>query len=306
MTAQLSREDVTRLASDPSAAARADMAAKVAGQFSAKSLSPEERKIAEDIFRSLIQDAEVRVREALAESLKNATNISRDIALSMANDVESVALPILECCQVLSDEDLIEIVQGASAGKQEAIAQRAAVSADVAEALIDTGNDKAVSKLVENDGAELDDKALGRVVEEYSQSEAVAGSLAQRPNLPPAVSDQLMGVVTQHLQSYLVARHRLPVDMVRGLVSQARQRATMDMLSDSYSTEEELDALIDQLYASGRLTPEVMLDALSKGDLMFFERAMAKRADITVANARQLIHDQGPLGLQAILNAADC
>ncbi len=306
MTAQLSREDVTRLASDPSAAARADMAAKVAGQFSAKSLSPEERKIAEDIFRSLIQDAEVRVREALAESLKNATNISRDIALSMANDVESVALPILECCQVLSDEDLIEIVQGASAGKQEAIAQRAAVSADVAEALIDTGNDKAVSKLVENDGAELDDKALGRVVEEYSQSEAVAGSLAQRPNLPPAVSDQLMGVVTQHLQSYLVARHRLPVDMVRGLVSQARQRATMDMLSDSYSTEEELDALIDQLHASGRLTPEVMLDALSKGDLMFFERAMAKRADITVANARQLIHDQGPLGLQAILNAADC
>ena len=306
MTAQLSREDVTRLASDPSAAARADMAAKVAGQFSAKSLSPEERKIAEDIFRSLIQDAEVRVREALAESLKNATNISRDIALSMANDVESVALPILECCQVLSDEDLIEIVQGAGAGKQEAIAQRAAVSADVAEALIDTGNDKAVSKLVENDGAELDDKALGRVVEEYSQSEAVAGSLAQRPNLPPAVSDQLMGVVTQHLQSYLVARHRLPVDMVRGLVSQARQRATMDMLSDSYSTEEELDALIDQLYASGRLTPEVMLDALSKGDLMFFERAMAKRADITVANARQLIHDQGPLGLQAILNAADC
>ena len=306
MTAQLSREDVTRLASDPSAAARADMAAKVAGQFSAKSLSPEERKIAEDIFRSLIQDAEVRVREALAENLKNATNISRDIALSMANDVESVALPILECCQVLSDEDLIEIVQGASAGKQEAIAQRAAVSADVAEALIDTGNDKAVSKLVENDGAELDDKALGRVVEEYSQSEAVAGSLAQRPNLPPAVSDQLMGVVTQHLQSYLVARHRLPVDMVRGLVSQARQRATMDMLSDSYSTEEELDALIDQLHASGRLTPEVMLDALSKGDLMFFERAMAKRADITVANARQLIHDQGPLGLQAILNAADC
>lgn len=306
MTAQLSQEDVARLASDPSAATRADMAAKVAGQFSAKSLSPEERKIAEDIFRGLIQDAEVRVREALAENLKNATDISRDIALSMANDVESVALPILECCEVLSDEDLIEIVESASAGKQEAIAQRASVSAEVAEALIDTGNDKAVSKLVQNEGATLDEKTLDRVVNEYSESEAVAGSLAQRPNLPPAVSDQLMGVVTQHLQSYLVARHKLPVEMVRGLVSQARERVTMDMLSDSYSTEEELDALIDQLHSSQRLTPEVMLDALSKGDLLFFERAMAKRANITIENARQLIHDQGPLGLQAILNAADC
>ncbi len=48
------------------------------------------------------------------------------------------------------------------------------------------------------------------------------------------------------------------------------------------------------------------LEALSTGDLKFFEMAMARLADISVENARALIHDQGPLGLQSVLQAANC
>lgn len=306
MTSQLDQAYLARLTSDPSPELRAEMAAKVASEFEAQKLSAAEREIAEEIFVVLLKDAEVRVRQALSENLKGSCDLSRKVAVSLAKDVETVALPVLQYSQVLSDEDLIEIVRDHGAAKQEAIAQRAVVSGTVADALIDTGNAKAVTELVANAGAVLDDVRLDRVVQEYDASETVATALAHRPDLPAAVSERLMGVVTQHLQSYLVVHHSLPADMVRNLLVQARERATAGLLSQGCSSEAELQDLIDQMHANGRLSPSVVLEALSTGDLKFFEMAMARLASISVENARALIHDQGPLGLQSVLQAANC
>ena len=120
----LSHADVLRLAQDPSGEARADMAARLAAQFDGEHLGDAERQIAEDIFRSLVKDAEVRVREALSENLKSSPMIPEDVALALANDVDSVALPVLQYCEVLSDQDLIEIIQAGSPEKQSAVAGR--------------------------------------------------------------------------------------------------------------------------------------------------------------------------------------
>ena len=306
MTAQLSQADVARLTSDPSPEVRAEMAAKVAIQFDQQSLSPAERAVAEDILRALLKDAELRVREALSNHLKTSSGLSRDVAMGMARDVDTVALPMLQYSEVLSDKDLIEIVRGHGSAKQDAVAQRASVSADLADALIDTGNETAVTHLVSNEGADLDEQRLNRVVEEFDASEVVSAALCERPDLPAAISEQLMNVVTQQLQSYLVVNHRLPADMVRKLLIQARERATAGLLSEGCSSEEELAELLDQMDRNGRLTPSVALEALSTGDLVYFEMALSRLSKIPVEDARKLIHDQGPLGLESVLQAADC
>ncbi len=306
MTLQLTQTDVVRLTADPSPEVRAEMAAKVAAQFDQGSFGVVERHIAEDIFRSLLQDAEVRVREALSSQLKSSPDVPHDVALALAHDVESVALPVLEFCNVLSDEDLIEIIRGQSAVKQVAIAQRSEVSAHVSDALIDTGNERAVIRLVQNEGARLDERSFGRVLDGYESSQAVTSAMATRTDLPAAVSEQLISVVSQHLQSFLVKQHKLPAEMVRNLVFQARERATAGLLSDGCASEAEVEQLIAQLEAKGRLSPTLALEALSRGDLSFFETAMARLAGIPVENARILIHDQGPLGVQSILKAANC
>jgi uncharacterized protein (DUF2336 family) len=306
MTIQLTQDDVIRLTKDPSPEVRAEMAAKVATQFDQQKFGEVERRIAEGIFRILVKDVEVRVREALSAQLKSSRDLPHDVALALAHDVESVALPILEFCEVLSDEDLVAIVRGQSAVKQVAIAQRSRVSAMVAAALIDTGNERAVTRLVQNRGAELDERSFGRALEAYESSQAVFTAMAQRPNLPAVVSEQLISVVAQHLQSYLVKQHKLPAAMVRSLVLQARQRATAGLLAESFHSEDEVEDLVGQLEASGRLSAMLAFEALSRGDLGFFEVAMARLARIPVENARTLIHDQGPLGIQSILKAANC
>ena len=92
MRQMLTQTDVRRLLEEPSAANRADAALKVASAYSAEELSDDERDIAEDIIRVMTRDAEVRVRAALAENLKEYSGLSHDIAKKLASDVDTCLL----------------------------------------------------------------------------------------------------------------------------------------------------------------------------------------------------------------------
>jgi uncharacterized protein (DUF2336 family) len=295
----LSADDVRKLIANPSAENRADTSEKLARQFSAGDLSDSECKIAEDIFRALVKDVEVKVREALSTHLKSSPDVPHDVAVALAKDVDSVALPMLRFSEVLTDDDLIEIVRGPSGTKQIAIAQRARVSSTVADALIDTGNETAVARLVSNEGADLTERSLGKVMTKYKSSESVSNSMSRRASLPPAISEQLVEAITQRLQDYLNEKHELSADVASNLIFQARERATMSLVR-SGSSDADLDSLIERLHQKRRLTPSLLLRALCMGDMAFFERAIARLSEVPLQNVRILIHDQGKLGLESI------
>jgi uncharacterized protein (DUF2336 family) len=301
---QLTQDDVVKLMADPSSEVRAETTAKIASQFTMEALSPAERQIAEDIFRKLVKDVELRVREALASHLKNSPELPHDVAMALAHDVDSVSLPMIKFSEVLTDEDLIEIVRDHGEAKQVAVAQRQSVSPRVADALVDTGNEKAVARLVANDGAKLNEKLLGRVMDEYQASDSVSDSLARRPNMPAAVSAQLVEKLTERLQDFLLSKHDVSPDIASNLILQARERATMSLV-DFGSTDTELDNLIEQLLRKDQLTSSLLLRSICMGDINFFERAIARLADLPLQNARILIHDQGSLGLESIYMKAD-
>ena len=301
---RLTKDDVAKLMADPSAEVRAETTAKIAKQFEGEALSPAERQIAEDIFRKLVKDVEVRVRESLAAHLKNSPDLPHDVAVALARDVDSVSLPMLKFSEVLTDEDLVEIVRDQGEAKQVAIAQRPRVSSRVADALIDTGNENAVARLVANEGAKLTEQALGRVMEEYHESEAVSDSLSRRPSMPAAISAQLVEALSGRLQDFLMQKHDVSPDVASNLILQARERATMSLV-DYGSTDTELQNLVEQLARKERLTASLLLRALCMGDMGFFERALARLADLPLQNARILIHDHGGLGLESVYMKAD-
>ena len=301
---QLTKDDVAKLMADPSAEVRSETTAKIAKQFEAEALSPAERQIAEDIFRKLVKDVEVRVREALAAHLKNSPDLPHDVAVALARDVDSVSLPMLKFSEVLTDEDLIEIVREQGASKQVAIAQRTSVSSRVADALIDTGNETAVARLVANEGAQLSEQALDRVMDEYQESQAVSDSLSRRPSMPAAISAQLVEALSERLQDFLLQKHDVAPDVASNLILQAREKATMSLVEYG-STDIELENLVEQLARKERLTASLLLRALCMGDMGFFERALARLADLPLQNARILIHDHGGLGLESVYLKAD-
>ncbi len=300
---QLTQEDVNKLLSDPSPDVRAETAGKIACDFDAGNLSAKELELAEEIFRVMVKDAEVRVREALAVNLKESSKLSHDLALIMARDVEQVALPILQFSEVLNDQDLIEIIASQSEEKQVAIANRAMVSENVSDVLVDTGNEKAVTTLIANDGAKISDQSLHKAVSELGQKEAVQEAMVNRANLPVTVAERLVTLVSDKLTGALISHHALADDAVTELVLQTRERAILSLSTDS--NEGDVKVLVNQLHENGRLSPSIMLRSLCMGDVTFFETAVARKADVSVSNARTLIHDSGALGLRTICRKAD-
>jgi uncharacterized protein (DUF2336 family) len=295
---RLTENDVHKLLADPSGDTRAETAAKLAIQFDQGNLSPSERAMAEQIFRIMVKDAEVRVREALAVNLKENPNVPHDVAVSLAKDVDQVALPVLLFSEILSDEDLVQIVRSQDPVKQKAIAGRARVSAAVADAIVEDADKDAVVALVANEGAELSEKSLDKVIDKYGEDETVQKPMVQRSVLPVTIVERLVHKVSENLRDHLLTHHEMPPSMAADLILQARERATINLSTDS--SEDDVERLVNQLYNNGRLTPSIVLRALCMGDIKFFEYALARRVGIPVMNARMLIHDSGELGLDGV------
>src|SRR5277367_1716658 len=121
----LTDEDIRLLVKGQSADDRAIAAHKICRHIdSGGDLTTEEREQAYDILRIMAGDAAELVRRALAVTLRSSPLVPHDVALRLARDVESVALPILNFSPVFTDADLCEIVRIGGPARQVAIAAR--------------------------------------------------------------------------------------------------------------------------------------------------------------------------------------
>src|SRR5262249_5304439 len=110
----LSQTDVKKLLADPSPDTRAATAHKVGRVFGYAKISEAERKLAHAVLSVMVRDAEARVRQALAESIKDNPNVPRILAMRLAKDVGAVATPILQFSPALTDEDLVDVIEAGS------------------------------------------------------------------------------------------------------------------------------------------------------------------------------------------------
>jgi uncharacterized protein (DUF2336 family) len=292
-------QDVEALLADPAPARRAKVAERLAVDIDTGRLNAGEWAIALDILRTMAADAEMVVRHAVAVSLKQSKHLPHDVAMSLASDEASVAQPILESSPVLTDDDLIAVLAEGNGTKQVAIARRPEVSPVVAEAVIETGNAAAVTTLVGNEGARLGEDLLKRTLDRYSRFETVKAAMVHRNELPVTISERLVALVSDRLKVTLASRHALPADLASDIILEARERATIGLISKSTPAQDS-QALVAQLHARGRLSPSLVLRALCTGDIRFTEDAFAEIAGISAEKAALLVHDAGPLGLKAL------
>jgi uncharacterized protein (DUF2336 family) len=300
----LSAKDVSRLLTDPSAEARAETAAKVAGEYGVGSLSKTEREIAQEIFRVMAKDIELLVRETLSQSLKEIPDVSSDIARILAEDEsDSVALPILEFSKALTEQDLIEIIAVCAPVRHVAVARRENVSAKVSDAIVEKGHEDAVVALVSNKTAQIAEKTFNKVIDKFGESKRVQEPLVKRERLPLTIAERLVAKVSDSLKQYLVTHHELSPQVASDLLLESRERAVVRLLQDD-ANHPDVTELVQQMDVNGRLTASIILRALCTGDISFFEAAIAHKAHVQLQNARVLIHDDGDLGMRALYEKA--
>ncbi len=303
MKASLTKADVEKLMCDPSPETRAGTIGKIASNFGSGGFSDSERRLAEEIFRIMARDVEVQVREALSVHLKECPQIPHDVALSLAKDVDSVAIPVIEFSQVLTDDDLVEIINASGVSRQSAVARRVTVSERESDTLVDTRNEDVVATLMDNVGAEISERSFEKAIDHFGESEKVNERMAYRATLPIGIAERLVTMVSDKLKDHLATHHELSSEVTADLILGMRERATLSLVRPGGQSG-DVEDLVRQLHENSRLTPSIILRALCMGDMAFFETAIARRAGVSALNARTLIHDEGELGLTSLYKRA--
>lgn len=303
MRPELTDRDIRRLVKGETPEERAAVAHKLCRRINGDALSADERRYARDIMTILANDVAELVRRTLAVTLRNSPRLPRDLALKLAHDAESVALPILEGSPSLTENDLIELALSMTAAKQAAIAGRPRVPESVSEVLAEHGAGEAVARLAGNEGAEWTDKAFNDAVQRFGAEVSVQEALVSRDEIPVHIAEKLVSLASGHVFDMLVNRHALPAQVAIDLAAGARERATIDLVEQAGRTP-DLPRFVQQLNLNGRLTQSLIVRGLCLGHMAFVEHALAELSGVPHKRAWLMIHDAGPLGLQAMFDRA--
>jgi uncharacterized protein (DUF2336 family) len=300
---QLTEQDIHRLMKGESPEQRASVAHRLCRRIALDVLSDEEKRYAREIIAILAEDAADLVRRTLAVTLRYSPVLPRDVALNLARDIEAVAIPVLLESPVLTDEDLIELVLSATAAKQAAIAARKDLSLMVSEVVAEHGAVEAVRALTLNQTAEWSGKAFDDALARFGGDEMVQSGLIRRDFIPVHIAEKLVSLVSGQLFDMLVNRHELPAQLAVDLASSARERATIDLVEQA-GRSHDLGRFVSQLNLNGRLSHSLIMRALCCGQMPFVEHALAELSGVAHQRVWLMIHDAGPLGLQAVFDHA--
>ncbi len=195
----------------------------------------------------------------------------------------------------------MEIVRSGSVLRQKAVASRDRVSPKVVREIVMHADPDAVGIAASNDGAQFDENAYSLAFGRFAEHPEVLERFIDRDQLPPQITEKLIAHISQEAVTRLVTRHALPPQLAVELAEGARERATVDLVEQA-GLSPEPRRFVQQLQMNGRLTPSLILRALFRGHVRFFEYAVAELAGIEHRKAWMLVHDAGPLGLEAVFN----
>ncbi|MDE2336953.1 MAG: DUF2336 domain-containing protein, partial [Alphaproteobacteria bacterium] len=268
-----------QLAQDTTPTGRYALANAVSSFFEHDALNEMEHRLIVEIMMQLIRQAEIDLREALAERLAVLPNVPPEVVIYLANDEISVARPILQHSTVLNDVDLVYIISSKGAEYWRSIARRARISPAVAGRLIETGDAGTAVNMLENQNVNLTKSGMKRLVRTSLKYEKLQEALLRRSEVDGELAAQLYGCVSQALRRDIGKRFQ---------VSAAAIEASLDNLVEELCFEAkgalrvtpEMTALAERFGERGENSPSQMIKALRRGQVSFFVALMAAKLEL--------------------------
>jgi uncharacterized protein (DUF2336 family) len=296
--------DMERLQMKPVPEVKQQLTEKVSYYYGQKLFDDKDMRIAVEVIRMLAQDAELKIRQTLANNLKQCDALPHDVAMRLARDVSDVAVPLLEYSVVLTQEDLIEIVKSCTDLQSLiAIAKRSDIKSPLANTLIHVQEDQVTQTLLQNEKAELNEDSFRYILNLFPDNDGIMQLMVNHANLPVGVAERILSHVSSDLQETLMKRFHIDRNVARQLTEATKEQTTLFVLSNG-SKIQQTESLVAHLFTHNKLTHSIILRALCKGDLPFFEVAMAKLAGITPQLSHELIWKQGVSGFSSLYKRA--
>ncbi len=284
----INKQDVEDLRKKLDVANKSNVARKVGDYYISSQITTEQRLLAEGIFRILIRDTEIKVRQVLADTLKNAQNLPSDIIDSILKDVDIVAVPFIQYSLALTDNDLINILNATSLPRQTAVAKRRNLSSTVSDAIAEKCSATVIEHLLTNKSSNIAPDSFEKIINKYPSNEILQKSIVYRNNLPFEVIEKIISRISYKLKTYLVLNHDLPQDFATDLINEIKEKLTLK-ISEDYSQDEQIHDFVKHLHHAGRLTHSLVTRSICSGDLLFFEHALSCLSDTPVFKVRKTL-----------------
>ena len=219
------------LADDKDGDVRAELARKIGRLLPDLSRKASDRvsELTLETLQCLAEDELPRVREILAEEVKDLACVPATVIAKLARDIECVAAPILEFSPLLSDADLIEIISSAQARYAlSAIARRQALSASVSDAIANAMDIPSVAELLKNATARIRQKTLDKIIAQAERIREWHGPLVMRHDLSQRAIRRIASFVSAALIDELATRNGLDDSTRHALKLKMQERLDAD------------------------------------------------------------------------------
>lgn len=296
-------KDLLNMARDSSANGRKALSAAVTDLFSdtQDELNDRERTLMFEILRQLIKQCEESIRKMLSEKLSVRADVPRDLALELGKDTAEVAYPILANCGVLKDEDLIEVIRNRTVQHQLAIAIRRQVSEAVSDALVESGNEAVISKLLANPSARISEQTMEYLVDESERVDTFQEPILRREDLAPALAQRMFNWVSAALRQHILDNYEVDEVVIDDILEQsAFELFTSAGLQKNARMSKQL---AETLAEEGEATPEMMLLALECGEVSLFVSMLEQMTGLRETLITRFILEQGGEGLAVVCKA---
>ena len=305
------------LAHDRDDGVRCDLALKISRLLPELSQDEHDRlqQTTFEVLEVLARDQMTKVRQILAETLKDVTAAPAGVIKRLAMDSEpSVAQPVLEFSPLLTDEDLLEIIKGLPVnGGLSAISRRNEVSSQISDAIVAADDVPAITELLANPSAQIREETLDGLVDGSIQVEEWQSPLALRPLLPKNVVRKLATFVADSLLKELRNRTDLDAETLNEVTEVMHRRLGDDgeAAHNGVATEvhdqamvktvgEETLQTVRQLHTIGELDEDCVAEALGTGNHEFVTLALALKSGIPKHVVERVSSAQSAKGVTAL------
>ncbi|MGE3831286.1 MAG: DUF2336 domain-containing protein [Parvibaculaceae bacterium] len=248
---------------------------------------PQERALAADTLLRLVPRLPEKSIIELVERVCVMEAPSQLLVRRLINDPRiEVSAPLLERGTVVSDRDLIAVIEENDPAKQRLIARRRGISPALAEALILNGDEETIINLLRNGQASFSIEAFDRLLVLAERNPGLRAALATRPDLPAPAAFELFWCLPSELRRYVLSRFLTDSETINKILKLSQITGSSVVTKPENSDLEILGKVI-----AGGFTPEAT-------------QLLAKLAGISPASAAKIAGDQGKEPLTVAMKAA--
>ena len=294
------------LARDKSSQARSRLVENITDLFLSDEgrLNEHERALMSDILSKLITSVERKLRAEISEALADSKMELTEVAILLANDEADIARPILERSQLVKDEQLIDIIRKRTDEHRLAIAIRDGLGSEVADALVEYGNEDVIEALLKNKDADLSSQAMEYLVSESRRIDRYQEPLLSRDELPAQLAHKMYWWVSAALRKKIVTEFAVDPLVVDDLLQQATNRALVAHGAGD-SAVAKAQALVRRMASNRELTHQFLLQSLRQQRIQVFVAGISELAQVDYDTAWQIFTDKRCESLAIMAKAID-